>query len=177
MGYAPYTLYSSPAQAVKDFAYNYYNVSLYIRYEISAVLYIVLKKKKNYKVYYAYTPYVIEKPHSCNALAAKKMIPKGYYAVGAIHTHPNSNSFSSTDKSFAKKKRLPIYVITPNKSIRVYHDTRRGWKDEVVYTKIKLKSLPRDFQKDLANSYRSKWKAHLKEGCNFKCKAKRWPAW
>ena len=172
-GYAPHNLFMSSKAAALDFAYNYYNVSLYIRMEICAVLYMI---KKNNKLYYSYTPYIVGEVHSCQPLNAKSWIPKDGWMIGGIHTHPNSNSFSSADFNWAKKYGS-IYVITPNKSIRVYHDTRRGWKDELVYSKITLKSLSRDVSARLRRGYLAKWNMHIRTQCGFNCANKRWPAW
>jgi len=171
-GYAPLTLFKTSKEAVKDFAYNYYNISLYIRMELSSVLYSI---QKNRKVYYSYTPYTVGHPHYCNPLASLKWIPKGGFCIGAIHTHPNSNVFSNSDKNWAKKSYRSIYVITPNRNIRVYHDTRRGWKDEILFKNMIFKKLNRDISSRLRYQYRSLWNSHIKTKCDFNCIKKGWP--
>ena len=173
-GYNPGTLFSSVAKAAKDFAELYYNISLYIRFELSSLIYIVYKKGKRY---YSYTSYIIGDPHSCQPLDGLKKLPKKALLIGAIHTHPNSNFFSNADMRFAKKNYLALYLIAPNKSIYVYHDTRRGFKSEQVCKNLKLKSISKSLMKSLKNNYKKKWSNHIKKGCDFMCNKMRWPAW
>ncbi len=46
LGYKPKDLFSSRDKAALDFAYLYYNISLYIRFEISAIIYAIKEKGK-----------------------------------------------------------------------------------------------------------------------------------
>ena len=170
-GHAPLSLFKTSRDAVRDFANNYYNVSLFLRMEISSLLFAITK---NRRTYYAYTPYIIGNPHSCQPLDGRKWIPKGGWRVGGLHTHPNSNFFSNADKKWAKKYGS-IYVVVPNRSLRVYHDTRRGWKDEVLFKNMTFKKLTRDVSSRLRYQYRSVWLNHIKTKCDFKCSKKRWP--
>lgn len=170
----PHQLFHSKNYAAYLFAVNYYNISLYIRFEISALIYML---SKGNKLYYAFTPYIIGEPHSCAPLDGKKYIKSGGILLGAIHTHPNSNSFSQADKNFAKSRSISIYVVTPNEDIRIYHDTHSGYKDQVIFHRVKRRSLSENEKKDLVNKYKSKWRDHLKENCNFNCKYLRWPSW
>ncbi len=173
-GYKPGSLFSSSDAAAKDFACCYYNISLYIRFEISSVIYAL---QKNGRVMYSYTNYIVGNPHSCSPLNGKRNIPKGAWLIGAIHTHPNSNSFSPTDKTFAKKHYISFYVVTPNFKIRVYHDTRRGFQDKLVAENLKLSPLTRQQANNLVENYKFKWKIHTRLGCDFKCRNKKWPSW
>lgn len=173
LGYWPGDLFTSSKEAVKNFAYCNYNDSLYIRMEISSTLYMITKNGKDY---YSYTTYTVGNPHSCQPLDGISLIPNGGWMIGGIHTHPNSNNFSDADKNWAHKYGM-IYVVTPNRCIRVYHDTRSGYKDELVYSQISLSSLATDVKKHLVNGYRTRWNDHISTQCGFGCNNMRWPAW
>ena len=173
-GYSPGMLFNSASAAALDFAKLYYNVSLYIRFEISSLIYAI---RKNNRIYYSYTPYIIGQPHSCRPLDGIKYLPDGSWSIAAIHTHPNSNYFSEADKRFARANYLALYVVTPNKKIRVYQDTRRGFQDILVYSRISVKSLSFAEMFSLRLRYMFAWNLHVKVNCGFGCRYKRWPAW
>ena len=172
-GHASQNLYTSGNVAARDFTTEHYNKSLYIRMEISSMIYCVIRNKR---VYYSYTPYIVGDPHSCQPLNGVKYIPKDGWKWGEIHTHPNSNSFSSADKKWCWNTDLVLYVATPNKSIRRYYPTRARWYDELVYKNVQLKKVPVIYQNALKNQYRKKWIQHTKTNCGFNCKKKFWPA-
>lgn len=157
--------------AAKNFAECYYNRSLYIRMEFSAIIY----QKKNKK--FSYTKYSVGDAHSCNPMASEKRVPKGASIRAVIHTHPNSNEFSSADKRYSEGCFLPIYVVTPNKKLRIYHDTRRGYKDEVVYKNLKFSKLSNKVKTKLRDKYASRWNSHILKDCGFECQNRRWPSW
>ena len=157
--------------AAKDFAECYYNRSLYIRLEFSAIIY----QKKNKK--FSYTKYSVGDAHSCNPMASEKRVPAGASIRAIIHTHPNSNEFSSADKRYSEGCFLPLYVVTPNKKLRIYHDTRRGYKDEVVYKNLKFSKLSNKVKTKLTNKYAIRWNSHLLKDCGFECQNRRWPSW
>ena len=103
------------------------------------------------------------------------MVTQNAFIIGVIHTHPNSNDFSDSDKKASKKNNSICYVVTPNRKLRVYHDTRRGWKNQVVYSSLSFKKLSRDLSARLRYQYRSVWDRHIKTKCGFNCKKMRWP--
>ena len=173
-GMRPGDLFLSVQEAVKFFAIEYYNVSLYIRMEIVSSIYAV---SRNNRIYYSYTQYTVGSPHSANPYSGDKYIPKGAWRVAVVHTHPNSNSFSNADKDFVKSTYIPLYVVTPNMSIRVYHDTRRGFKDELVLSGLRPWKLTHAQMYSLKSTYQFSWDYHTKIGCDFGCNAKNWPAW
>ncbi len=174
LGYKPGKLFSKSKDAALDFAKLYYNISLYIRFEISSVIYAVRSKGK---IKYSYTKYIIGNPHYCAPLSGKKYVAKDGWIVGVIHTHPNTDYFSESDKQFAKRNYLAIYLVTPNKYLKVFHDTRRGFREELIRKNVKFSSLTNPQKNELVKKYRSKWKKHISEGCDFNCQNRKWPSW
>ncbi len=162
--------FKSAKLAAKDFAKSYYNMSLYIRLEMSSIIYSFKEKGKTY---YSYTPYIVGKPHSCNPFDGKKLVPKGCVIVAVIHTHPNENDFSSGDKGFAKQHEIAVYLVVPKGNVYVYHNTSNGFKTETVYSFLIFKKLSRNKKSDLKKQYESIWNRY-KSNCNC-CKKKGWP--
>lgn len=174
-GYKAGNLFNSRDEAVIDFAYWYYNISLYIKMELSSLIYTI---KKRGRTKYSYTKYIVGDAHHCYPLRSKKDIPKKGVLAGIIHTHIYGMDFSSKDIETTEKLFIPVYVITPNKSVKLYHDTRgNGFVNELIKSNIKLSSLSKFKEMTLKTKYRNKWKEHIKRRCGEGCSTLKWPAW
>lgn len=69
--------------------------------------------------------------------------PDGYTTYSGIHSHGahdpnyNSNSFSQSDKNWADKTGTPLYITTPDGSLRMYDPKTK--KETIIST-----NLPKD---------------------------------
>lgn len=150
--------FSSADEAARAFAIAVYSSSRYIRHEYSACIYA------RYGTYYFTVPRV-GNPHSC-----LPQLVDGRQAY--IHTHPNSNAFSSSDKSWAESHQIDAYVVCPNGQIRKYDYIDNT--DQVIgsYTPHALTASEKSF---LQSTYRQSWLNHLNSCTGFGCQNMTWP--
>ena len=170
--------FSSPDEAAKDWAWNYYGSSDYVRFECASLIYMDWDEDGN--IFYSYTYGVWGEAHSVNPSDAQKFVPDSAVVFSVIHSHPNSTEFSSADKNYAKSRSWSIYVVVKGSSgvdIKKYADTRRGYKESTIVTGMSVASLSDKRKKDLQKKFKAKWDAHVKDGCpqGFGCEHKTWP--
>lgn len=128
-------------------------------------------------MYYSYLYYHVGSPHSVDPIAGKKSLPKGAFIVFGLHTHVYGDRFSDADMAFVRSTGIGLYVVTPTRRLLLYHDTRRGYKTEVVFQKIITNALSPNTMKTLRKKYESAWIKHIRKGCNYGCRTQRWPSW
>ena len=156
--------FTSADAAAKDFATAIYSSGMYVRFEYCAAIY---RSGSNYY----YTNVQIESPHGCPNININ--VPSGTTYVGYIHTHPNSESFSPSDKSYAESTRGNAYVVTPQRKIYRYNYASKT--ETTVATSFDWHELTDSERTTLVNNCRSAWNSHLAQGCDFGCSTKTWP--
>ena len=163
--------YSSPDAAATAFAGYIYSSSLYVRHEYGAKIYS--QTVDGVKSYYVSEPNS-GGPHSVSYGGID--LPKGATYEATIHTHPNSNSFSSADKTNANNRGINSYVVGPNLSLQCYNVSD---KTTSVVGTITSRLLTEAEKKILETEFRPSWDSHLdKNGnCNdgFNCGNMTWP--
>ena len=168
-GFQAGTLFNSESSAVRDFAVCYYAISLYIRMELSVLVYKTTTGK------YGYTLYIIGDPHSCRPLDGKSKIPSKSKLVSAVHTHPNSNNFSDADKKFSRINNITLWVITPNRKIRSYSKKGTQYYDRIIWAYFSTNPISPSLKYQLKRDYYGKWKSHTMSVCAFGCSRLVWP--
>ena len=170
--------FSSPDEAAKDWAWNYYEASDYVGFECASIIYMDWDESGN--IFYSYTYGVWGEPHSVTPGDAMKFVPDSAVAFSAIHSHPNSPDFSPADMKYATSRNWSIYVVTKASkgvNIKKWADTRQGYKETTVIINQEIAQLSSRRKQDLKNKFQGKWNAHVKNGCQkgFKCEHKKWP--
>lgn len=156
--------FTSADAAAKDFATAIYSSSMYVRFEYCAAIY---KSGSNYY----YTNVQIESPHGCPNININ--VPRDATYVGYIHTHPNSESFSTGDKNYAASSNGNAYLVTPQRKIYRYNYATKT--ETTVSTSFDWHELTDSEKTTLVNQCQTAWNAHLAEGCDFRCNTKTWP--
>lgn len=156
--------FTSADAAAKDFAAAIYSSGMYVRFEYCAAIY---RSGSNYY----YTNVQIESPHGCPNINIK--VPNGTTYVGSIHTHPNSDDFSSADKSYAENSKGNAYVVTPSAQIKRYNYTSKTIT--TVASSFEWHELTDSERSTLVNKCQSAWNTHLSQNCGFGCSDKEWP--
>lgn len=162
--------YSSPDATAKAFSRNTYSKSRYIRHEYGTQIY---SRKIFGTTRYYYAKPVSGSPHSVQPLKAS--IPNGGKMIAFAHTHPNSNDFSSADKSFASKLGGNIYVVGPNLNVQCYDYLM---DETYVVGTICLVSLSNEQKEHLRAEFQSSWDSRIVYGqCEkgFDCGNMTWP--
>lgn len=156
--------FSSADAAAKDFATSIYSSGMYVRFEYCAAIY---RSGSNYY----YTNVQIESPHGCPNININ--VPSGTTYIGYIHTHPNSDDFSSADKSYAENSGGNAYVVTPSAQIKRYNYVSKTIT--TVASSFEWHPLTDSERSALVNKCQSAWNAHLSQACGFGCSSKPWP--
>lgn len=164
--------YASADSAALAFATEIYATSLYIRHEYSTEIY---KVTKNGKTLYYYTEPAAGSPHSSSGIDMGR-VPSYGTAVAYSHTHPNSNSFSSSDISFANYYQIDAYFNGPNLSVQKY-DYSTGQHPIPIAT-ITPTPLTDEQKQALQTEFYDSWYGHIVNGsCSngFGCGNMTWP--
>ena len=159
--------YDSADEAAMAFANETYNKSSYVRIEYAAEIYYVMDGKN--KKYYYTTPRAYE-PHGAK-VGEYNVLDNGVY-VAYVHTHPNSNEFSTADKRVANNMGVNAYVVGPNLILQKYNQSKGKITELGSVTPIELTQREKE---QLKNQFAAKWDEHIKEGCDFSCENKVWP--
>ena len=141
--------------AALAFATEIYATSLYIRREYSTEIY---KVTKNGKVLYYYAEPAAGSPHSSSGIDMGRALSYGT-AVAYSHTHPNSNSFSSSDISFANYYQIDAYFNGPNLSVQKY-DCSTGQHPIPIAT-ITPTPLTDEQKQALQTEFYDSWYGHI----------------
>lgn len=158
--------FSSANLAARDFAQSVYSSSEYARIEYAATIYSLNGK------YYYYNVHSGE-PHS---VSVSESVPSGATYVAYIHTHPNSENFSTADKNVAKSFGGYAYVVTPSYSVKRYATSTDT--TTTPYTDLTIYPLTSSEKSTLKSSLSSTWYGHLVDGVcpnGFGCENKTWP--
>ena len=158
--------FSSANLAAKDFAQSVYSSSEYARIEYAATIYSLNGKYYYYNVHSG-------NPHS---VGVSKSVPSGATYVAFIHTHPNSENFSSADKDVAESFGGYAYVVTPSYSLKRYATSNNA--TTTPYTNLTIYPLTSSEKASLKSSLSSTWYGHFVDGTcpsNFGCENKIWP--
>jgi RHS repeat-associated protein len=158
--------YASPDEAAKAFAESTYGPSQYIRHEYSADIY---SRNINGQITYNYTTPRSGKPHSAPVGGS---IPKGTQRVAYVHTHPNSNSFSTTDIMAAANLQVDGYVVGPNLILQRYNLATDSIDQLGTISPVALTASQKE---SLTSRFRVSWDNHISEGCGFGCENMPWP--
>ncbi len=177
-GLVAYGHFSSPDEAAKDWAFNYYGASDYVAFECASIIYMDWDENGN--IFYSYTYGVWGEAHSVSPGNAMKFVPDSAVAFSVIHSHPNSPDFSPADMNYATSRCWSIYVVTKASSgvdVKKWADTRQGYKETTIVTNQAIAQLSNERKQDLRNKFQAKWNAHVKNGCpqGFGCEHKKWP--
>lgn len=158
--------FSSMYLAASHFAQTVYSSSEYSRIEYAAIIYSLNGE------YYYYNVRSGE-PHS---VTISPSVPSGATYVAYIHTHPNSEFFSSTNKSAANTLGGYAFVVTPSYSLKCYSST--SGEEQTLSTGLPIYPLTDSEKSSLKTSLSSVWYGHFVDGkCQdgFKCENKIWP--
>ena len=158
--------YSSAEAAAKAFSEFTYGPSRYIRHEYSADIY---SRTINGQTTYNYTTPQSGKPHSATVGGR---IPTGTRRVAYVHTHPNSNAFSTADIQAVVNLQMDGYVVGPNLILQRYN-LSDGSVDELGA--ISPSILTSSQKSALTSNFRISWDKHIQEGCGFGCENMPWP--
>ena len=154
------TGYASPEDAAVAFANEIYSSSLYIRHEYGTLIYSITVGGVT-RFYYA-DP-VAGNPHGTGTAYLDTVIPAGVDVVATAHTHPNSNTFSSSDISNANKRGLDNYVLGPSLNVLKY-DVSAGQVVPNPVGQATLRPLSDIEKMQLYRRFESSWNNHT---CNF----------
>ena len=99
-------------------------------------------------------------------------IPNGSIRIATAHTHPNSNSFSSTDKTNALKRGLNSYVIGPNLELQKYDVENQNTSIVALINPTALTGLEKS---ELTLQFQASWDNQLQQDCSFLCDTMIWP--
>jgi len=157
--------YLSADEAAVAFAKEIYAASLYIRHEYSAGIYSV---KIGENVYYNYTIPREGNPHSVLISSTTTLGTM----VAYVHTHPNSNEFSKSDKDVAEKFSIDAYVISPNFKLQKYNASDGT---TVIVAIVFPNELTEAQKSSLEAEFQDSWEDHVAGGCAFNCSHKNWP--
>ena len=162
--------FQSMDEAALSFSNNTYSKSSYIRHEYAAIIY---SKKSNNQLYYYYTIPNIGGPHSVEINV--KSIPKKATAVAYIHTHPNSTSFSNSDKDIADLLKIDAYMADPNYDLHKYY-----YNDQTeTITESFIPNELGEYEKIvLEGTCKDSWENHIVNGVcveDFDCGNMHWP--
>ena len=162
----PPTPYTSADDAAAAFAEEIYSTSYYVGFEYASVIYSITE---NGITTYGYTTPTAHDPHESYV---DNLPPEGTAYVAYIHTHPNSNEFSPSDRDRAGDLRCGAYMIGPNLQLQYYNYIT----DNV--TPIRLISpspLTAGRRAELCAEFQDKWDYHISKGCDFGCASMKWP--
>jgi len=175
--------FTSVDMAARDWAYNYYGASYYVAFECVSLIYIATDQ--NGDLYYSYTYGIWGEPHSVKPWDAIDFVPKDATVIAVIHSHPNSTNFSKSDKDFAERKKISIYVAVPGTggvTIKRWaaiaendKDINPAYKEKTIVTNMSIAPLSKELEKYLENKFKHLWDKHCKDGCAFDCENKAWP--
>ena len=165
-------VYTTQNLAAKDWATNNYEESLYIRFELGALVYSF---ESSGTTYFSYTNSVVGDAHSVQPFDMRGDVPGHGTVVSGLHTHPNSNNFSSGDKNWAQHNDIGIYVITPNRNLQLYSKNNGTYVTTIVVRNLQTKPLTESQKAKLKQMYQSQWANHLTTNCNFNCADMTWP--
>lgn len=152
--------------AARDFAQSVYSSSEYTRIEYAATIYSLNGKYYYYNIHSG-------NPHS---VGVSKSVPSGATYVAYIHTHPNSENFSTADKDVAESFGGYAYVVTPSYSVKRYISSTDI--TTTPYIGLTIYSLTNSEKSTLKDSLSSTWYGHLVDGVcpsGFGCENKTWP--
>lgn len=94
--------------------------------------------------------------------------------MAVAHTHPNSNSFSSSDQNYAIARAIDIYVVDPDLNVQKYDHSLQGTTIVGTICPVTLS----DGQKEqLRADYQTSWDDHIAAGDanGFDCSSIPWP--
>lgn len=164
--------YASADLAAIGFMNEIYSTSRYILHEFGTKIY---STTSDGRTLYDYGTIATGSPHSVGY--GSSTIPSGATWVATAHTHPNSNSFSSTDINNAINRGKNSYVTGPNLSVLKYNvsagtTTSIGTASPVVLTQQQ--------KADLVSQFQDSWNTHISytTSCcpsGFDCKGRTWP--
>lgn len=165
-------MYVSADLAAIGFMNEIYSTSRYILHEFGTKIY---STTSDGRTLYDYGTIATGSPHSVGY--GSSTIPTGATWVATAHTHPNSNSFSSTDITNAINRGKDSYVTGPNLSVLKYSvsassTTSIGTASPVVLTQQQ--------QADLVSQFQESWNNHISYTTSrcpsgFDCKGRTWP--
>ncbi len=164
--------YASADLAALAFATEIYAASLYIRHEYSTEIY---KVTEDGRTLYYYTEPAAGSPHSASGIDMGR-VPSHGTAVAYSHTHPNSNSFSSSDINYANYYKIDAYFNGPNLEVQKY-DYSTGQYPISVAT-ITPTPLTDAQKQTLQTEFYDSWYGHIVNGyCSkgFGCGNMTWP--
>ena len=157
--------YNSADDAARGFYEEVYSKGVYIAHEYATEIYsVTIDGVKTYD----YSNPRVGGPHEVNVSSSS---PEGTTLEAYAHTHPNSNYFSSTDKTVANNFECDAYVVGPNQVLQKYSYSSGNTTDLGTIT---CRPLTTNQRIRLYYGYRESWDSHL-ETCNGTCKYKKWP--
>ena len=164
--------YASADLAALAFATEIYAASLYIRHEYSTEIY---KVTEDGRTLYYYTEPAAGSPHGASGINMGR-VPSYGTAVAYSHTHPNSNSFSSSDIDYADYYEIDAYFNGPNLAVQKY-DYSTG-QHPVPVANITPTPLTNAQKQALQAEFSDSWYGHIVNGsCSkgFSCGNMTWP--
>ena len=174
-------MFTSSDLAATDWAINNYEKSLYVRFEVGSLVYSF---DSNGTIYYSYTNSVVGDAHSVQPYNTQGNVPANGTIVNALHTHPNSNTFSGAgqnatngDLPFARNNGIGLYLISPNRNLQLYADHGNGYVTATVARNLQTRPLTNAEKQALQQQYQDQWNAHIQNGCpqGFDCENLTWP--
>ncbi len=201
-GKVPYELFSSPLDAAIDWGWNFYAKTDYSEFEQISIIYQI---SNGSEIYYCYG-YAVDitdnqdsrvntmGPHFVDPSVAKQFIPEvsdGWQVIefSLVHSQANERELSDYDIAYVDSGQyVSIYGIVPTLydpnlvDVTVYHDTREGYREEIVYENLRYDRsyLTSERRESIRLRYESAWKAHVEgktDVCaqDFPCPQKKWP--
>ena len=113
------------------------------------------------------------KPHN---VSVSNSVPSGALYKAYIHTHPNSEDFSTADKAGANYLSGNAYVATPSGALKKYTYTTS--QESTLYTNLTYYPLTGSEKSSLVSTLSSVWYGHFVNGVcpdGFGCENKIWP--
>ncbi len=164
--------YISADLAAIGFMNEIYSTSRYVLFEFGTKIYSTIVDGRTL---FDYGTIATGFPHSVGYGGSS--IPSGSTWVATAHTHPNSNSFSTTDINNAINRGKDSYVTGPNLNVKKYSVSSGVTTTIGIASPIVLTSQQKT---DLVVQFQESWNTHISYSTpycpsGFDCKSRTWP--